>query len=217
MRKVIPVDPDRPDRLVLQEIAALIRNGGVAAIPTDTFYGLAANPFDPAAVARLFEIKGRAHSKPILLLIADRRMLAALIEEVPPLAEKLIAAFWPGPLTLVFKASKEISSLLTGGAGTIGIRFPNAPLPLALIQTVGFPITATSANRSSEPSPASADDVARTLGGSIDSILDGGSCTTIPSTVLDVTVFPMRIVREGRLSAAQIAAVVGKEALCATS
>ncbi|MBI3802844.1 MAG: threonylcarbamoyl-AMP synthase [Nitrospirae bacterium] len=208
MRKVIPVDPNHPERRVLQEIAALIHKGGVVAIPTDTFYGLAADPFDADAVRRLFTIKGRAYSKPILLLIADRAMLSPLIEEIPPIAEKLIDAFWPGPLTLVFQASKRLSPLLTGGSGKIGVRLPSAPLPLQLIQTVGIPITATSANRSGDASPASAQEVEQTLGESVDAILDGGPCTPLPSTVLDVTVTPPRIVREGRVSAAQLAAII---------
>jgi len=116
--------------------------------------------------------------------------------------------FWPGPLTLVFKASKHLPDLLTGGTGTIGVRFPNAVLPIRLIERVGFPITATSANRSGEPSPASAQQVESALGTSVDCILDGGPCSTLPSTVLDVTTAEPNLLREGRISAEQLAAAM---------
>lgn len=211
MKKVIPVDPDDPDPSVLLDVAALIRKGGVAAIPTDTFYGLAADPFDSKVVSRLFEIKGRESSKPILLLISELRMLPALVEEVSPLAERLIRRFWPGPLTLIFKASKRLPDRLTGGTGTIGIRFPNAALPIRLIEAIGAPITATSANRSGEPSPASAQEVERNLGDSVDCILDGGTCSTLPSTVLDVSAPEPHLLREGRVSAEQLASTIEKE------
>ncbi|TAK06551.1 MAG: threonylcarbamoyl-AMP synthase [Candidatus Manganitrophaceae bacterium] len=210
MKKVNPIDPDDPDRSVLFAAAALIRKGGVVAIPTDTFYGLAADPFNLKVVRRLFEIKGRDSSKPILLLISGLQMLPSLVEEVSPLAEKLIGRFWPGPLTLIFKASKQLPDLLTGGTGTIGVRFPNAPLPIRLIDQVGFPITATSANRSGAPSPASAQEVERGLGAAVDCILDGGVCSTLPSTVLDVTASEPHLLREGRVSADQVAAAIKK-------
>jgi L-threonylcarbamoyladenylate synthase len=211
MRKVIPINPDDPDPAILSEVAALIRKGGVVAIPTDTFYGLAADPFDPKVVSRLFEIKGREPSKPILLLVSGLQMLPGLVEEISPLAQKIISRFWPGPLTLIFKASKRLPDLLTGGTGTIGIRFPNAVLPIRLIDQVGFPMTATSANRSGEPSPSSAQEVERSLGAAIDAILDGGPCSTQPSTVLDMTASEPNLLREGRVSAEQLAAAMKKD------
>jgi L-threonylcarbamoyladenylate synthase len=211
MRKVIPIDPDDPDPSILSDVAALIRKEGVVAIPTDTFYGLAADPFDAKVVSRLFGIKGRETSKPILLLISGLQMLPPLVEEISPLAEKIMSRFWPGPLTLIFKASKRLPDLLTGGTGTIGIRFPNAILPIRLIDRVGFPITATSANRSGEPSPASAQEVERSLGVAIDAILDGGPCSTLPSTILDVTTSEPNLLREGRISAEQLAAAMKKD------
>lgn len=211
MKKVIPIDPDDPNPSVLSDAATLIRKGGVVAIPTDTFYGLAADPFDPKVVSRLFEIKGRESSKPILLLISRPQMLPSLVEGISPLAEKVMARFWPGPLTLVFKAAKHLPDLLTAGTGTIGIRFPSAVLPIRLIDQVGFPITATSANRSGEPSPASAQEVARALGHSIECILDGGACSTLPSTVLDLTTSKPNLLREGRVSKEALAAAMEKD------
>lgn len=211
MKKVIPIDPDDPDSAVLGAAAALIRTNGVVAIPTDTFYGLAANPFDAKVLSRLFEIKGRDPSKPILLLISRPQMLPSLVEEISPLAQKVMGRFWPGPLTLIFKASKRLPDLLTGGTGTVGIRFPNATLPVRLIDRVGFPITATSANRSGEPSPASAQEVERSLGASLDCILDGGSCSTLPSTVLDLTTPKPILLREGRVSADELAAAMTED------
>lgn len=211
MKKVISIDPDEPDSSVLSDVAALIRRNGVVAIPTDTFYGLAANPFDIKTVSRIFEIKGRDASKPILLLISGLQMLPSLVEEISPLAEKIMGRFWPGPLTLIFKASKRLPDLLTAGTGTIGIRFPDAALPTSLIDRVGFPITATSANRSGEPSPSSAQEVERTLGPSLDCILDGGGCSTLPSTVLDLTTSEPKLLREGRISADQLAEFLVKD------
>ncbi|MFY9269115.1 MAG: L-threonylcarbamoyladenylate synthase [Candidatus Manganitrophaceae bacterium] len=211
MRKILAIRPTDPDPSLLQETATLILKGGVVAIPTDTFYGLAGNPFDSVVVRRLYEIKGRPFSKPILLLISDLGMLSSLVEAIPPAAHEMIASFWPGPLTLVFKASNRLPDLLTGGTGTVGVRFPQAMLPVRLIEKVGFPITATSANRSGEPSPTSVEEVDRTIGPSIDLILDGGSSSPLPSTVVDVAKGQPRLLREGRISAEQLAAFIGKE------
>jgi L-threonylcarbamoyladenylate synthase len=210
MDKVKAIDPNHPDRSLLSRAAAVIRDGGVVAFPTDTFYGLAADPFNSIAVDRLFEIKGRDRSKPILLLIAEIQSLDALVEEVPPFTQEIIRRFWPGPLTLVFKASRRLPDSLTAGSGKIGVRFPNAPVSLRLIETAGFPLTATSANRSGAPSPASAHDVARQLAASVDLILDAGPCSTLPSTVLDITVHPPAILREGKISAGALSPWLGE-------
>ncbi|MFQ5949799.1 MAG: L-threonylcarbamoyladenylate synthase [Nitrospiria bacterium] len=200
MKKIIPVDPVDPDPRVLSYLSEVIRKGGIVAFPTDTFYGLAVNPFDQDAVARLFKIKGRDRSKPVLLLIASADMLRPLVEEIPPLAEKAIKRFWPGPLTLVFKGTEHLPGLLMGGTGKIGIRLPDAKVAIRLIKKVGLPLTATSANRSGASSPMSASDVEAALGSDIDHILDDGETRSpIPSTVLDVTKPHLEILREGRI------------------
>ncbi len=201
MKKVLLVDPDDPDPKVLSSLGGVIRKGGVIAFPTDTFYGLAVNPFDPDALARLFEIKGRDCSKPILLLIASSEMLYPLVERVLPLAEKAMTQFWPGPLTLVFKGARQLPDLLMAGTGKIGIRFPDARLSIRLIKAVGLPLTATSANRSGENPSICAEDVEEMLSPDIDHILDGGlTCLPMPSTVLDVSTSRPKVLREGKIS-----------------
>jgi len=201
MKKVIPIDPDNPDPGILSELGRVIRKGGVVAFPTDTHYGLATNPFDTVALGRIFEMKGRDRSKPILILISSPEMLQGLVAEISPLAKRAMARFWPGPLTLVFKGAGELPDLLMGGTGKIGIRFPEASLAIALIEATGLPITATSANLSGRKNPASAADVEAMLSPDIDYILDGGSSgLSLSSTVLDVSESDPRVLREGAIS-----------------
>lgn len=181
-------------------IVGLIRRGKVVAIPTDTVYGLATNPYQPEGVQRLFEIKGRDTSKPILLLIGSTAMLLPLVHEVTPIARRLIAHFWPGPLTIIFTAAMGLSPILTGGTDSIGIRFPNSKWLIHLIKEVGGPITATSANLSGCPPATSAAEVETNIGNRIDFIWDGGLCSATPSTVVDARHSHVQIVREGALS-----------------
>ncbi len=200
MPRILSVDPLHPDHHLISQAAGVIKKGGLIAFPTDTFYGIGADPFDPAAVSRLFSVKGRAASKPILLLIDDLSRLRALVREVSPLAEGLMKAFWPGPLTLIFPAAASLSTLLTANRGTIGIRMPDAAIPMRLIQEAGFPLTATSANRSGEAASTTAADVDQSMGPDLDLIMDGGRCESRPSTLLDLSVARPRLLREGRVS-----------------
>lgn len=211
MKKVIPIDPVNPDPVVLSSLGDVIRKGGIIAFPTDTFYGLAVNPFDPEAVARLYALKGRDPLKPILLLVSSMEMFHPLVAEIPPLAKRVMARFWPGPLTLVLKGSRELPDVLMAGTEKIGIRFPDGTLPIRLIEAVGFPLTATSANPSgSRHPPGSAADVEGMLPMGIDHILDGGpSCLPIPSTVLDVSESEPHILREGRISTKMLEKALG--------
>jgi L-threonylcarbamoyladenylate synthase len=202
---VTPVDLDAPSDVILSEIAGIVRRGGVVAIPTDTVYGLAADPFNLAAVERLFAIKRRAPSKPISLLIANLAMLQTLVSEVTPEAERLIDRFWPGPLTLIFKGIPSLSDRLTAGTGTIAVRLPQSVFLRRLIEAIGHPITATSANRSGDPDSLSAEEVLTALGSEVDRIVDGGSARSpLPSTLIDVTVTSPRLIREGGISLAAI-------------
>ncbi len=190
---------------LLAEIVGIIRGGGVVAIPTDTVYGLAADPFNPTAVERLFAIKRRAPSKPISLLISDRPMLETLVSDVSPEARRLMDALWPGPLTLIFKNIPTLSDRLTAGTGTIAVRLPRSVFLRRLIEGVGHPITATSANRSGDPDSLSAEEVLATLGGEVDRIVDGGLARSpLPSTLIDVTVTPPKLIREGVIPLAAI-------------
>jgi L-threonylcarbamoyladenylate synthase len=183
----------------------IIRSGGLIAYPTDTFYGLGADPANRGAVRRIFDIKGRAADQPILLLLSDLAEVSLWAAEVTPSAERLMDRFWPGPLTLVFRAAPGVLPELTGGTGTIGLRVPGRGLTRDLLRSVGTALTGTSANRSGGASPRSAEEVLRELGHSIDLVLDGGpSAEGLPSTVVDVTAEPPRIIRLGVIDIARL-------------
>lgn len=168
------------------------------AFPTETFYGLGANALDRAAVARVFEVKGRPESKPLLVLVDSVKMAESLALGVSDLARRLMAIYWPGPLTLVFQAARELPSELTAGTGTVGIRLPAHPVALGLVRAAGLPVTAPSANPSGAEPPTTAAAVRRFFEGQIDLILDGGPTPGgQPSTVLDVSVSPPRLIRAG--------------------
>jgi L-threonylcarbamoyladenylate synthase len=188
---------------ILPEVRRVLSAQGLIALPTETYYGLAVRPTDEGAVRRLIDVKGRPSDKPILVLIGSGEQLSSLVESIPPAAAALMDLFWPGPLTIVFPAASGLSSLLTAGTGTIGVRWsPLATLQRLLNQT--GPLTGTSANRSSEPPLDQAESVQRTLGPFLDLILDGG-CTPggLASTIVDACEQP-RLLRAGVLSTDRI-------------
>jgi L-threonylcarbamoyladenylate synthase len=192
-----------------EQARALLKRDGLLAAPTETFYALVANPFSAAALARLFAVKERAAAKPVLLLVSDPAMLPQVIREVPEVAARLLARFWPGPLTLILPALPGLPRLLTGGTGTVGVRQPRQAVTCRLIAELGFPVTGTSANRSGRPPLTLAAEVNRELGREVDLILDAGPCPGgLPSTIVDVTVQPPRLVRPGAVPAAALAEVV---------
>ena len=196
--KIIHVDPDKPE---VGEAGHIIRRGGVVAFPTDTLYGLGASIGHTEALERIYEIKGRDASKPILLLIPDIDSLSPFIADVSETARRFMDTFWPGPLTLVFRASAEIPKICLGGGFTIGIRMPDSSIAKALLQEVRVPVTATSANRSGGSEPTSARIVAESIGDQVDCIVDGGPCQDPrPSTLIDVSGVSPKILREGRIS-----------------
>jgi L-threonylcarbamoyladenylate synthase len=191
------------------EARTVLRSRGVLALPTETFYALAVNPFDPAALGRLFALKARPTAKPVLVLIAGPEMLFQVAREVPAAAIPLMAAFWPGPLTLILPARLDLPPLLTGGTGTIGVRQPRQPLVCRLMATLGLPLTGTSANRSGQRSMTAAAAVAREFGDGVDLILEAGFCPGgLPSTIVDVTGVPPRLVRAGAIPAARLKEVI---------
>ena len=197
---------------VLDEAARVVRKGGVLAIPTESFYGLGVSVTDEEAVRRVFAIKGRPMGKPILVLIADRTQLAELVTEMTPAAKVLMDQFWPGPLTLIMPASSLLSSVLTGGTGTIGVRQPAHPALLRLLRHVG-PLTGTSANRSGMAPLRVVQDVQGSLGSEVDLILDGGPTPGgRPSSVVN-TLGTVRIVREGALPRQRIQASLKRAGL----
>jgi len=194
---------------VIQEAARVIRSGGVVALPTESFYGLAVHAVSEKAVERLFAVKGRREDNPLLILIASRETLGSYVREVPDRAQKLMKRFWPGGLTLVFHAKPVLPDLLTAGTGKIGVRLSSHPVPRALAEAVGAPITGTSANRSGQPGCSTAEEVMVALGGDIDLILDGGRTPGgESSTVLDLTCDPPVILRDGIVSHDQLRAFI---------
>lgn len=195
----------------VKRAAELLRRGGVVALPTETVYGLAANALDERAVARIFQIKGRPATNPVIVHVAGMEMAKRCVNGWTPNAEKLAKAFWPGPLTLVLPRAKEIPDLVTAGGATVGVRWPGHPFIQAVIRACGFPLAAPSANLSRRVSPTSAGHVYKQLGDNISMIVDGGqSQVGIESTVLDLTVSPPEILRPGMIHAQALAAVCGE-------
>ena len=180
----------------------VIKQGGVIAFRTDTFYGLGADPFNAAAVARIRTLKGREDDKPILLLIADPADVERLIVDPSREFQELAARFWPGPLTIIGHAVSELSEEMTAGTGTVGVRLPADANLRSLVRDCGGALTATSANPAGREPARSAEDVRSYFPEGLDLILDGGEVTAIePSTVVDATLSPPRVVREGAIPA----------------
>jgi len=201
--RVLAVDPQRPLPADLAAAARVLRAGGLVAFPTETFYGLGANALDPEAVARVFRAKGRPADKPLLVLVSSVEMAAGIVTDVPERARRLIARYWPGPLTLILRARPDVPVAVTAGPGTIGLRIPGHPVARALVQAAALPITAPSANPHGGPSPCRAAEVVAGLGDRVDLVLDGGATVGgAPSTVLDVTSDPPRVVRPGAVELA---------------
>lgn len=190
--------------------AALLRSGGVAAVPSETVYGLAANAFSPDAVAGIYRAKGRPSTNPLIVHVATATMARECASDWPGLAEKLARQFWPGPLTLVVPKSAKIPSLVAAGGQTVGLRWPSHAFFQSVIRECGFPLAAPSANPSDQLSPTTAEHVIAGLGDRIPLIVDAGPCAVgIESTVVDVTGDHPRILRPGIISAEQIAQAAG--------
>ena len=191
------------------EARTVLRRNGVIAVPTETFFGLAVNPFQEEALARLFALKDRAPEKPVLVLVDGPEMLKQVAREVPGLARRLMEKFWPGPLTIIFPSLPHLPRLLTGGTGTIAVRQPRQPLTCRLIAALGFPITGTSANRAGGRPLVRADEVAQEFGDGVDLILEAGPCPGgLPSTIVDVTGPLPRLVRAGAIPPAEVAEIM---------
>lgn len=202
--RIVSVDPLWPQPNVVAWAADLILTGQLVAFPTETVYGLGANAFDAAAVAKIFEAKGRPSSDPLIVHISG---LEGLIDVVPPpvaadpVVRALAAAFWPGPLTLILPRGERVPDIVTAGLPTVAVRVPNAPFAQKLIQEAGVPIAAPSANRFAHTSPTTAEHVMADLGGRIGAIIDGGLCTIgVESTILDISQRPFQLLRPGGVS-----------------
>jgi len=201
MSKTLSVHLDLQDDEPLQQAAEVVRQGGIIVYPTETLYGIGADAFNGAAVRRVQEVKRRSESKPILLIIRSVDMLKGLVTEVPPDAVRLMEAFWPGPLTLIFKAEPGLPRELTQGTGTIGVRVPSSAVCLRLLELSGCPLTSTSANVSGASVPRTVSGIRKALHEGIDLYLDAGELPShTPSTVLDVSTSRPKILRDGAIS-----------------
>jgi L-threonylcarbamoyladenylate synthase len=199
------INAQRPEIEIIAEAAAVIKRGGVIAFPTRCLYGLGADAFSPDAVERMIQIKQRPDNKPILVLIDTRNRLKSLVTHIPPAADAIMEAFWPGRVTLVFEARDLLAVQLTAQTGKIGVRLPGHPAASALVKHVKGPVTGTSANLSGRAGCHRAQDLEPQIAGRLDLILDAGALMGgVGSTVVDVTVDPPRILREGQVTANDI-------------
>jgi L-threonylcarbamoyladenylate synthase len=193
------------------DAVAALRRGKAIVFPTETLYGLGADALDFAAVEKIFQIKGRDPNNPIPVLIADREMLGTLVAEVPLLADKLISVFWPGPLTIVFPAQKNIHAPLVNRTGGVGVRISSQPIATELVKALGRPLTATSANPSGQVPSRTIEEAKKYFAGQIDIFIDGGKFTsTTGSTVAEISGDTIKIIRAGEIGKTELQRVVGK-------
>ena len=206
-------DPSSQSREIARA-AGLIRSGGLVAIPTETVYGLGANALNPEAVRRIYEAKGRPSDNPLIIHVPNADWLERYCVDVPETAYALAEKFWPGPLTMILHRNPIVPDRTTGGLDTVGVRCPDHPVTLALIEAAGVPIAAPSANLSGRPSCTTAQHVLEDVGGKIDCILDGGACAVgVESTIVDLTVAPPRLLRPGGLPLEALESVLGEVAV----
>ncbi|MDT8903720.1 L-threonylcarbamoyladenylate synthase [Anaeroselena agilis] len=205
------VDREKPDFRILDQAAAVLRQGGLVAFPTETVYGLGANGLDPGAVARIFAAKGRPADNPLILHIADVHEVNKLAARVPANAAALMAEYWPGPLTLVLARTRLVPDAVTGGLDTVAIRLPDSTVARELIRLAGVPVAAPSANTSGRPSPTTAGDVLADLAGRIELVIDAGPCGIgVESTVVDCTTPVPTLLRPGGVTLEMLIATLGE-------
>lgn len=209
LTRVVAVDRRRPAPTPIAEAAALLRAGGLVVFPTETVYGLGAHALDPAAVAAIFDAKGRPSTDPLIVHLADASALPLVAREVPELAMRLADRFWPGPLTLILPKQPRVPAAVTAGLDTVAVRVPAHPIAQALLDAAGVPVAAPSANLFSRPSPTRAAHVLADLDGRVDLVLDGGPTEVgVESTVLDLTQRPPVVLRPGGVSVEAIRELV---------
>ena len=205
------VDLSRSDSAeVIQTAAKILQEGGLVAFPTETVYGLGGNGLDSAACEKIYLAKGRPSDNPLILHISEFEELNPIVREISPAAQKLMDAFWPGPLTMVFPKADIVPEKATGGLDTVAVRFPSHPVARAIIRAAGLPIAAPSANSSGKPSPTRASHVEFDLNGKIDMIVDGGAAEWgLESTIVDVSGEVPMILRPGAVTKEMMEKVVG--------
>jgi L-threonylcarbamoyladenylate synthase len=218
--EIIKINSNEPEPSLIAYAAEKIRQGEVIGMPTDTFYGLAADPLNLRAVDRIYDIKSRSRHKPLSLIIESIEQAEDITKPLPEEFYVLARKFWPGPLTLIVKAGSRLPLKVTANTGNVAIRVPAAPIPVAIVRLSGIPMTATSANLSGASECTTADAVRVQLHDRLTVIIDGGpSPRDIPSTIVDLSGdfgIPWHIQREGAISAHEIATLLGGEALSAS-
>ena len=193
-----------------EEAAAIIRNGGLLGIPTETVYGLGANALNEQACRNIYLAKGRPQNNPLIIHIADASWLSRYCKDIPDVAYKLAETFWPGPLTMILPKKDMVPMATTGGLDTVGVRCPDHPITLEIIRRAGVPVAAPSGNLSGRPSPTTADHMAEDMTGRIDGIVDGGPCGVgVESTIIDLTCDPPCLLRPGGLPLEKLEEILG--------
>ena len=203
--EVLKVSPQAPETPVIDYAASFIKRGQIVSVPTDTVYGLSADPFNLAAIERVFQVKGRPETRALPILVSSIEQAVTLVREVPDAFLILAHKFWPGPLTLVLAATRRVPLKVTGNTGSVAVRWPNSLVTSALIDAAGGPITGTSANISGQPSCTNASDLVRQLGDRLPLILDAGDTGgTLASTIVKIEGDEWSIIREGDVEFADI-------------
>lgn len=207
--QIIHVDPHHPDPAAIAVAAQALAHGQLVAFPTETVYGLGANALDAAAVARIFAAKQRPTTDPLIVHLASADQLGRVALDIPPVASRLAARFWPGPLTLVLRRGCDVPPNVSAGRNTVAVRVPAHPVAHALLAACGLPVAAPSANLFSRPSPTTAQHVLDDLAGRVDIVLDGGTTTIgLESTVIDLTQTPPVLLRPGGASVEALRALL---------
>jgi L-threonylcarbamoyladenylate synthase len=205
---LIEIDQDRPSSDAIERAAASIRRGGVVALPTDALYVLVADPFNLAAVGRVFQAKGRENARSLPLLVSDLLMAEELVTAMTARFLLLARRFWPGPLTIIHSASPRIPLRVTGQTGRLALRQARCPLADGLLEALGQPLIATSANISGSPTGRSGIEVFAMMDARVDLVLDGGLCVGKGSTTIDITEPYWRIIKHGAIEQAELAEVL---------
>ncbi len=209
MNNIIKINHITPEHDLISKSAGILQKGGVIGYPTETVYGIGCNACDEKAVNRIYDLKHRDRSNALIIIAADIIQISDIVESIPDPAEKLIDNFWPGPLTIVFEISKSLKEFPFGKSKTIAIRIPDSPICLSLLKVSGFPIVSTSANISGQPAASKASEVFDYFGNQLDLIIDGGETPSHePSTVIDITKTPARLIREVAITPLEISTVI---------
>lgn len=208
---LIETDPHQPSPAAIERAAAVIRRGGVVAIPTDALYALVCDPMSLKAVGRIFQAKGREATRSLPLLIDGIVTAEEIAVEISTQFRLLARRFWPGPLTIITAGNAKVPLKVTGNSGRLALRQAKAAIPQALIEKVGFPVIATSANLSGQPTCSSGIEVFGVMDGRLDLVLDGGLCTGPGATTVDLTEPQWRVIKEGAISEHEIAEILDSE------